>query len=189
MSINAIIVLTVLSAIIATMLLYLFVFPEKKKAKLNGFFKKVRRLLSSEYLLIEKILRFLYVLATMACVFGGFWALFWVEKSGYNAADVRGRYYDETWLGYYGILIMVLGPIVVRILYESFMMFIMLVKNTIDIRNHLIDGDKGRALRRKAPKPFLTNKPTFETGEPEDEPEKDENPEKEEKEDKDDFFM
>ncbi len=184
------IALTAISAILATLLLYAFVFPEQKKARLNRFFKKVRKLLSFEYLLIEKVLRFIYVLMTMACVFGGFWALFrlfWVGRDAY--------YYHNEWLGYGGIPIMVLGPIVVRILYESFMMFIMLVKNTIDIRNHLVGGDKGKAPRRRAPRPSLTKKQTFETAEPDDSLEQDEDDEQEqntkknENTEKEDFFM
>lgn len=41
------------------------------------------------------------------------------------------------WLGGYGILVMILGPIVIRLVYELLMMVIILIKNVISINNKL----------------------------------------------------
>ena len=41
------------------------------------------------------------------------------------------------WLGGYGLLLMILGPIVVRLIFEFLMMALLLVKNVISINNKL----------------------------------------------------
>lgn len=41
------------------------------------------------------------------------------------------------WLGGYGILIMILGPILIRLMYELLMMAILMLKNVISINNKL----------------------------------------------------
>lgn len=41
------------------------------------------------------------------------------------------------WLGGYGILVMVLGPIVIRLVYELLMIAVLLLKNVISINNKL----------------------------------------------------
>ena len=109
-------------ALVITILLYCLVFPEKRRNRLNRFFSNIKRMLGTEYLLIEKIVRFMYVLGTMSCIFVGFWMLFWV---------------DYGYLGWVGLLVMILGPIVERLMFESCMMFILLVKNTMDIKKKL----------------------------------------------------
>ena len=137
--ISVVSVIATILALAATIVMFILVFPQKRKDKLNGFFKTVRKLLSSEYLLIEKILHFLYVFSTILSILLGVLMLFWFEtRYSYS------YYYDydsyTRWYGYYGILMLVFGPIMLRVIYEIFMMFINLVKNTMDIRNHLINN-------------------------------------------------
>ena len=65
----------------------------------------------------------LYIFATAVVILNGFFMLFTV---------VYGQ-----WLGGYGILVMILGPIVIRLVYELLMMVIILIKNVISINNKL----------------------------------------------------
>lgn len=48
--------------------------------------------------------------------------------------DRRGNLSRPGWIG---LLMMVLGPVLVRLVYELFMMFIIVVKNTNQINNRL----------------------------------------------------
>lgn len=109
----------------ATILLYVFVFPKSKEDKLPKFFKFVKDFFGLKYLVIEKIAKFLYVLETLVIILTGFFLLF-------------GR----TFL--IGLLLMLLGPIVARLLYELFMLGILLVKNVMEI-NSKIKGDASGA--------------------------------------------
>lgn len=116
------IVVGLLVGLALTILLYVLVFPESRKASLNGFFTFIKDFFDMKYLLIEKILKFIYVLNTMTVISVGFFLLF-------------GR----TFL--VGLLMIVFGPIIQRLLYESVMLGILLVKNTMDINNKM-GGDK-----------------------------------------------
>lgn len=112
------VLLGIIVAIVLTILLYVLVFPEKRKYTLNSFFLFVKNFFDIKYLIIEKILKFFYVLNTMLAICIGFFLLF-------------GR----TFLA--GLLIMILGPVVQRLVYESAMLGILLVKNTMEINNKL----------------------------------------------------
>lgn len=108
----------VIVGLVLTILLYVLVFPESRKASLNGFFQFIKDFFDMKYLLIEKILKFIYVLNTMTVIAVGFFYLF-----------------GSTFV--VGLLMIIFGPIVQRLLYESFMLVILLVKNTMDINNKL----------------------------------------------------
>lgn len=110
--------LGVVLALVCTILLYVLVFPKKHDGKLPPFFRAVRDFFDVKYLLIEKIAKFIYVFLTLASVLTGFFLLF-----------------GETFLA--GLLLMILGPVIHRLLYELFMLMILLVKNVMEINNHL----------------------------------------------------
>lgn len=114
------IILGLVVALVLTILLYVLVFPEKRKNTLNSFFTFVRNFFGIKYLIIEKILKFFYVLNTMTTICVGFFLLF-------------GRTF------FLGLLMIILGPIIHRLSYESIMLIILLVKNTIEINNKLED--------------------------------------------------
>lgn len=120
-----------LTAIAATVLLFIFVLPEKKHEKLPKFLKVVHDIFNMKDLLLESILRLLYVFSSLACVCGGIFMLF-----GFQVYD-SGYYSYSQWYGGYGLLIAILGPIALRIVFEAMMMFILLVKNTIQINKKL----------------------------------------------------
>ena len=117
------IVLSVILAIVGAILLFVNVLPEKKRSGLNNFFKKVADIFNFKNLLLESILKFCYALTTLFVISYGFFTLF---------SKVYG---DSMFLP--GLLLMVLGPIVIRIVYELSMMFILLVKNVIEINKKM----------------------------------------------------
>ena len=112
-----------LLAIAATVLAFVFIVPEKRREKLNAFGKFLHDTCNFKYLVVEKLLQALYIFSTALVILNGFFLLF---------QSVYGH-----WLGGYGILIMVVGPIVLRLLYELLMMVVLLVKNVIGINNKL----------------------------------------------------
>jgi hypothetical protein len=113
-------------AIGGTIVAYILIIPEKKRAGLNKFLQVLHDIFTFKSLLLEKIIRVLYVLSTLSCVFVGFFMIF----SG--ARDWSGNFQS---MALPGFLTMVLGPIAVRLSFEAVMMFILLVKNTIEINN------------------------------------------------------
>ena len=124
-------ILVTLVAIVATILICIMVLPENKRESLPKFFQILQDIFNFKSLLIEKILKVLYTFSTLFCVFVGFFMLF-----SFNSSDIFG-YTQTSWAGGSGLLLMILGPIVVRLAYEVLMMFILLVKNTIEINNKL----------------------------------------------------
>lgn len=130
-------IVAVVLAIVATVLAFIFIVPENKRKKLGSFGKFLHDTVNFKYLIIEKILQALYIFATSNTILLGFIMLFMVVPK-------YGSYYfsDESmWLGGYGLLIMILGPIVIRLVYELLMMSILLVKNVISINSKLKSDD------------------------------------------------
>ena len=111
-------VVGIVLALVCAILLYVMVFTKKQEGQLPPFFRAVRDFFDVKYLLIEKIAKFIYVFLTLASVLTGFFLLF-----------------GETFLA--GLLLMILGPVIHRLLYELFMLMILLVKNVMEINNHL----------------------------------------------------
>lgn len=128
-----IVILSVIFSLAATVLALIFIVPEKKRAKLNKFGKFLHDVCNFKFLVIEKILQFFYILATAYTIIGGFFTLFTFER--------RYSYYyyssSTEWVGYWGFVMMILGPIVVRIAYEILMLAIIAIKNIIQINNKL----------------------------------------------------
>mgnify|MGYP004521345615 FL=1 len=120
---GALSVVATILAIVVTVLAFIFIVPEKRREKLNAFGKFLHDTCNFKYLVVEKIFQALYIFATAAVILNGFFMLFTV---------VYGQ-----WLGGYGILVMILGPIVIRLVYELLMMVIILIKNVISINNKL----------------------------------------------------
>jgi len=124
---NTAMTIGVVLAIIGTILAFIFIMPESKKAGLNKFFSVLRDIFSFKDLFLEKVLRVLYIFATLVCVFGGFFMLF---------ARSYGWYSSQS-LALYGFMMIIIGPIVVRLFFEASMMFIFLVKNTMSINSKI----------------------------------------------------
>lgn len=124
----AFVVIAFILSLVAVVLAFIFIVPEKKRAKLNKFGQLLHDILNFKFLIVEKILQALYIFATAFVIICGFLMLFYVEEGYYNSSQ---------WQGGKGLLLMILGPIVVRLIYELLMMFILVVKNVISINNKL----------------------------------------------------
>lgn len=127
MPVNAAYILGILSAIAATVLAFIFILPENKKATLPAVLKKIADILDFRTLFIEKIVKALYLFLTFSCICVGLFMLI----------SVNYGFYTDMWMGGIGLLIMIIGPIVIRILFESTMLFILLVQNVIEINKKL----------------------------------------------------
>ena len=123
----AIIILALISALAATVLAFIFIVPEKKRKKLNKIGVLLHDILNFKFLIVEKILQALYIFCTAFVIMAGFFMLF----------QFRSYYYRTYWGGGWGLLIMIGGPIAIRLAYEGMMMMILLVKNVIQINNKL----------------------------------------------------
>ena len=122
-------VAAVILAIVATVLAFIFIVPEKKRDKLNAFGKFLHDTCNFKYLVVEKLLQALYIFATSLAILNGFFMLF---QAPYGH-----------WLGGAGLLTMVVGPIVLRLVYELLMMMVLLVKNVIMINKKLKNQNDG----------------------------------------------
>ena len=130
----AIYVLAVVSAVAATVLAFIFILSDRKKDKLNKFGKLLHDICNFKTLILEKLLQAIYIFATTFCVLAGLFMLI-----SFDYCDGK-----LTWHGGYGLLLMILGPVVIRLVFELVMMFILLVKNVIQINNKLKDNGEGR---------------------------------------------
>ena len=124
-------VVVVLLAIVATVLAFVFLVPEKRREKMGAFGKFLYDTVNFKYLIVEKILQALYIFMTCLVVLTGFFLLFKVTET----------WYGKRWMGGTGILLMLLGPIIVRLVYELLMMMVLLVKNVISINSKLRSQD------------------------------------------------
>lgn len=114
----------VIISIILTILLAILVVPEKRRNGLPKFFQVIHDICDFKGLLLEKVLKILYIFSTINVMLTGIFTWF---SGGYN--------FGLTFLT--GLLILVLGPILVRLAYEFLMLFVLLVKNVIQINNKL----------------------------------------------------
>ena len=138
-------ILTVAGVIAAMVLLYLKVLPKK----LDGTFSsKLLQFLHDYFnfkkLYIESVLKFIFALLTVLCIVGGVVGIlssicgFFV---GIVDAMDYGSWYFEVVLKGTGVGILsslavtAIGPVLIRLTYEFSMMFVLLVKNVIEINN------------------------------------------------------
>lgn len=118
-------------ALVATVLAFIYVVPEKTREKLGAFGKFLHDTCNFKYLMVEKILQALYIFTTAAVIIFGVLMLFRTEYNYWTG--------DRIWMGGYGLLIIILGPIAIRLSYELMMMAILLLKNVISINHKLAD--------------------------------------------------
>jgi hypothetical protein len=109
-------VLTILAIIfsLAASVLACIFFLSKKWKHAGGFKQWMHEFVNFKTLFVDKIFKFLYIFSTCFVFFLGFFTLF------SSAAP-------------YGLLMMFVGPIVLRVMYEMLMMFIIMVTNLTEI--------------------------------------------------------
>ena len=131
LSFGIVLVLGFVGGIALTVWLYRMVLPAAKDGTFEKpIYQKLHDYFHFKKLYLEDVLRALFVLATAICVAMGAFLL--LGYTGY------GYYKVSTFLP--GVMTLVLGPVVLRLTYEGIMMFLLLVKNTIEINAKLSAG-------------------------------------------------
>ncbi len=117
----------------ATVFICVKVLPRKYDGRLgNKFLQLLHDYFNFKTFYVEALTKFIFVLLTCACVFVGFLLIFGkFEYYGYFGM----RFTQSTFL--YGLGIMLLGPLALRVTYEFIMMVILLVQNVISINRKL----------------------------------------------------
>lgn len=133
--VTILLVMAAMIAIAATVMFCIFMMPEKKAAKLPKLLKVIRDVLNMKDLYLEKVLKVLYICSTIFCVVAGALMFF------FGFSVYRGHF---QWYGGYGLLLMIGGPIALRLMFEAIMMFVLLVKNTMQI-NAKLKGEEAPA--------------------------------------------
>ncbi len=106
-----------IAGLLLTGCVYLFLTSKKQEKSLKGGLRWLRDFLTFKKIYLEAVLRFLYILTTCFVFATGFLMIF--ER------------------GWRGLLLMIVGPVAVRIVYELLMLFIVLVKNVMEINNSI----------------------------------------------------
>lgn len=132
--------LGILLAIVLTIVLYIKVMPRKLDGTFTEpFFQKLHDYFHFKRLYLEDVMKFLFAFATVACVVCG--VLLLISQNPYGYYSKYSGWHSESTSGY-GLALLLGGPISLRLAYEGIMLFILLVKNTIDINNKLQSSKK-----------------------------------------------
>ena len=115
-------------AVVATVLAYIFIIPENKRAGLNKLLQWVHDVCNFKLLYIEHILKALYILETAFCLIAGFLMLF----------SVIDAYFFTVYIGWVGLIVMIVGPIITRLIYEALMLAVLHLKATREINDKLV---------------------------------------------------
>jgi len=130
--------------IVGMILLYVKVIPKKFDGSFsNKFLQSVHDYFNFKKLYLESVLKFLFTLLTVLCIVAGIVSILSaflnvfdgignVIRYGYSIGYVIVPFFGGI---FGGILTIVLGTIAIRLAYEGIMMFILLVKNVIEINN------------------------------------------------------
>lgn len=130
-----VLVLSIITTLAAVVLLYLFILPQKKRDSLPRIGKFAADFFTFKDLYLEKVLRFFYILSTVFCIVTGVLMLFGFEVRSYNYYGYSDT--DVTWYGFRGLALAIGGTIFLRLFFEFMMMFILMVKNVLDINKKL----------------------------------------------------
>ena len=139
-------IVTIVLALAAAVLIFVLVFPKVRAGSKNGFLNLVSDYFEMRYLLIEKILKAAFIFFSFASIVYGIIGLF---------SDVI-----------LGLVVMFLGPVILRVVYELLMLFVSLVRNVSEI-NAKMDGSAApeQAAPRKAPAaPVIPGSPRYRSG-------------------------
>ncbi len=126
-------IIGIIFAIAATVVAFIMIVPAKKRAGLSKPLQWLHDVLNFKSLLIEHILKALYIFNTALCLIGGFFMLFSVEYPG------------GPWVGYIGLLFIILGPFIVRLVYEGAMLAVLYFKGITEINEKLVPQPGSRA--------------------------------------------
>lgn len=130
---ETLIIIGIVLAVAATIFICVRVLPKKYDGRLDSkFLQFLHDFFNFKTFYIEALTKFIFVLLTCLCIFVGFLLMFGkFEYYGYFGMTFT----QSTFL--YGLGIMLLGPLVLRVTYEFVMMVILLVQNVIDINRKM----------------------------------------------------
>lgn len=130
---ETLIIIGIILAVAATVFICVRVLPKKYDGRLDSkFLQFLHDFFNFKTFYIEALTKFIFVLLTCLCIFVGFLLMFGkFEYYGYFGMTFT----QSTFL--YGLGIMLLGPLVLRVTYEFVMMAILLVQNVIDINRKM----------------------------------------------------
>lgn len=130
---ETLIIIGIVLAVAATIFICVRVLPKKYDGRLDSkFLQFLHDFFNFKTFYIEALTKFIFVLLTCLCIFVGFLLMFGkFEYYGYFGMTLT----QSTFL--YGLGIMLLGPLVLRVTYEFVMMAILLVQNVIDINRKM----------------------------------------------------
>ena len=130
---ETLIIIGIVLAVAATVFICVRVLPKKYDGRLDSkFLQFLHDFFNFKTFYVEALTKFIFVLLTCLCIFVGFLLMFGkFEYYGYFGMTFT----QSTFL--YGLGIMLLGPLVLRVTYEFVMMAILLVQNVIDINRKM----------------------------------------------------
>ena len=130
---ETLIIIGIVLAVAATIFICVRVLPKKYDGRLDSkFLQFLHDFFNFKTFYIEALTKFIFILLTCLCIFVGFLLMFGkFEYYGYFGMTFT----QSTFL--YGLGIMLLGPLALRVTYEFVMMAILLVQNVIDINRKM----------------------------------------------------
>ena len=135
-------------ALILTVVIFIFLLPKWRDGTFgNKFFQFVHDYFNFKQIYIEYILKFLFVFLTFMVIFGGLYVIFAPVFDDYEWTSIGDSFIP-------GLAVMVLGPVIIRLLYEACMVTILMLKNVVELNNKTKDESPTAASRlaHKAPK-------------------------------------
>lgn len=121
----------IVALVVALVLFFAFLSP-RNEGKFHGFLGWVYEFLNFRKLMLEAVLRIIYmVVAVFLLLFGLAYIFIGLGNIGQNLLT--------------GLGIAVLGNVVVRLLYELIMLFVLICRNVADINRKLGNGTNGHA--------------------------------------------
>lgn len=129
-------------ATVATVLGVIFFVPKKSREKMNGFGQKVHDFINFKIIFVDYVLKGFYIFSTVFTFFAGFFTMFTVTTTyRYDSTSLYAHREPVTSMSIQnvvtGFLIMILGPIIIRIVYELIMLSIIGVKNIVEINKKM----------------------------------------------------
>ena len=142
-------------AVVITALLVALVLPKHKDGKLSAFLQLLYDLFTPKTLMIEKLLQVIYVVLTCLTVLYGVVVFFNGFFAGFGRIVL-------------GLVILVVGPILLRVFYELLLLAVMQVKTTREISQKLdrLMPDEARREPPKAQPPAQTTAHTAPPADP-----------------------
>ena len=142
----------VIVALILTVAIFIFLLPKWRDGTFgNKFLQFLHDYFNFKRIYIEYILKFLFVFLTFMIIFGGLYIMF---APAFDDSEWTSM--SDSFLP--GLAIMVLGPVIIRLLYEACMVTILMLKNVIELNNKTKNESPAAASK---PAPNAPQEPVY----------------------------